>query len=494
MGNGTTTTTTTAPAEAAGATAKGAAPPPPPPVGAPPPPPPPQKYHTFEKHDPNYNGGVGLPPPPPPPPKHGVNRNDSLDVRMPLAEGTPKRPMGAANSQGQDTNATTNTPVRTPMSISGQQQQPKTPGGTTGTTTTPGARSTPGTTSRYDCSLGLLTRRFLDLVDGAPGGILDLNTAAKDLGVQKRRIYDITNVLEGIGLIEKKSKNNIQWKGLAHGGIGLSRAASTGGSGGVEHDELFAEVERLHEEERQLTESIESVRASLQGLATDADAKSKLYVSAEAIQSIPELANDTLIAVRAPQGTTLEVFDPDEAADHPLRRYQMLLKSYSGPIDIILVSNAESASEGGMGTAAAAMAPSAAAVGGPVPSPAVEPSLDGRGLDAKVMNALSSAGLRNSGVYNTPPRHGGGLPGAPMPGAGPSDAAAAAGGAFHLRPPDDDLEYLFLDPLPSTTLGPGVHGLAGVGDYGSFGAIDQLDMAAVSDVFPADEDSGKLIL
>ena len=31
---------------------------------------------------------------------------------------------------------------------------------------------------------------------------------------QKRRIYDITNVLEGIGLIEKQSKNNIQWKGF----------------------------------------------------------------------------------------------------------------------------------------------------------------------------------------------------------------------------------------------------------------------------------------
>ena len=31
--------------------------------------------------------------------------------------------------------------------------------------------------------------------------------------MKKRRIYDITNVLEGIGLIEKKSKNNIQWKG-----------------------------------------------------------------------------------------------------------------------------------------------------------------------------------------------------------------------------------------------------------------------------------------
>ena len=40
--------------------------------------------------------------------------------------------------------------------------------------------------------------------------MLDLNQAATALGVQKRRIYDITNVLEGIGLIEKRSKNNIQ--------------------------------------------------------------------------------------------------------------------------------------------------------------------------------------------------------------------------------------------------------------------------------------------
>jgi hypothetical protein len=33
------------------------------------------------------------------------------------------------------------------------------------------------------------------------------------LGVQKRRIYDITNVLEGIGLVEKKSKNTVHWTG-----------------------------------------------------------------------------------------------------------------------------------------------------------------------------------------------------------------------------------------------------------------------------------------
>lgn len=42
---------------------------------------------------------------------------------------------------------------------------------------------------------------------------MDLNEAVKTLDVQKRRIYDITNVLEGIGLIRKVSKNNIRWEG-----------------------------------------------------------------------------------------------------------------------------------------------------------------------------------------------------------------------------------------------------------------------------------------
>ena len=32
--------------------------------------------------------------------------------------------------------------------------------------------------------------------------------------MQKRRIYDITNVLEGIGLIEKYKKNKIKWTSL----------------------------------------------------------------------------------------------------------------------------------------------------------------------------------------------------------------------------------------------------------------------------------------
>lgn len=51
----------------------------------------------------------------------------------------------------------------------------------------------------------------MDLVKTAPDGVLDLNEVATTLGVRKRRVYDITNVLDGIHLIQKISKNLIQW-------------------------------------------------------------------------------------------------------------------------------------------------------------------------------------------------------------------------------------------------------------------------------------------
>ncbi|KAJ3035938.1 Transcription factor e2fc [Rhizophlyctis rosea] len=61
-------------------------------------------------------------------------------------------------------------------------------------------------------SLGLLTTKFVEILRDAEGGVLDLNAAAAQLNVQKRRIYDITNVLEGVDLIEKSAKNYVRWK------------------------------------------------------------------------------------------------------------------------------------------------------------------------------------------------------------------------------------------------------------------------------------------
>uniref|UniRef100_A0A665TR33 E2F/DP family winged-helix DNA-binding domain-containing protein n=1 Tax=Echeneis naucrates TaxID=173247 RepID=A0A665TR33_ECHNA len=67
-------------------------------------------------------------------------------------------------------------------------------------------------------SLNMLTLKFVNLLQEAEGGILDLKDAVRILAVgQKRRIYDITNVLEGIGLIMKISKRRVKWMGTMPG-------------------------------------------------------------------------------------------------------------------------------------------------------------------------------------------------------------------------------------------------------------------------------------
>ena len=56
-----------------------------------------------------------------------------------------------------------------------------------------------------------LTKKFIHLLVESDEQSLDLNQAVLDLQVQKRRIYDITNVLEGINLIKRFKKNNVKW-------------------------------------------------------------------------------------------------------------------------------------------------------------------------------------------------------------------------------------------------------------------------------------------
>ncbi|XP_041027728.1 transcription factor E2FA-like isoform X1 [Juglans microcarpa x Juglans regia] len=190
---------------------------------------------------------------------------------------------------------------------------------------------TPGS-CRYNSSLGLLTKRFINLLKQAEDGILDLNKAAGTLEVQKRRIYDITNVLEGIGIIEKKLKNRIHWKGLDASRPGV-----------VEDDasELQAELENLFMQEQSLDDQIRVMQERLRDLSEDENNQKWLFVTKEDIKGIPCLQNETLLAIKAPHGTTLEAPDPDEAVDYAQRRYRIILRSTVAPIDVYLVSQFE---------------------------------------------------------------------------------------------------------------------------------------------------------
>jgi len=184
--------------------------------------------------------------------------------------------------------------------------------------------------SRSDNSLGLLTKRFIALREGSEGGIMDLNVSADTLGVQKRRIYDITNVLEGIGLIEKRNKNQIQWKTMS----------LCGDDEEVSGDPQMNErIRGLQDEESLLDQQIGQMKENLRVLADDPDNQDRLYLTESDLKSLQCFADDTIISIRAPSGTSLEVPDPnlDDGAEG--KSYRMILRSTGGPIVCILVNN-----------------------------------------------------------------------------------------------------------------------------------------------------------
>ncbi|CAG7838581.1 unnamed protein product [Allacma fusca] len=184
---------------------------------------------------------------------------------------------------------------------------------------------TPG--SRYEKSLGLLTTRFVTLLQKAKDGVLDLKEAADILAVrQKRRIYDITNVLEGIGLIEKKTKNAIQWKGA---------------SPGTNTEEFVARVERLKDEVRRL-DKIEKdmdkhrqwLEQSLRNITEEPSNIKYAYVKQEDITESFE--DQTLVAIKRPKIVHMD-FPVIEKAGEPTK-YKIVMKAAKEPIHSFLVN------------------------------------------------------------------------------------------------------------------------------------------------------------
>ncbi|NXN27060.1 E2F4 factor, partial [Nycticryphes semicollaris] len=183
--------------------------------------------------------------------------------------------------------------------------------------------------SRHEKSLGLLTTKFVSLLQEAKDGVLDLKLAADTLAVrQKRRIYDITNVLEGIGLIEKKSKNSIQWKGV---GPGCNTRE-------IAHKliELKADIEDLEQREQELEQQKMWVQQSIKNVTEDVQNSRYPLNCSLSLPDQSVFTGDTLLAIRAPSGTRLEVPIPEGLNGQ--KKYQIHLKSTSGPIDVLLVN------------------------------------------------------------------------------------------------------------------------------------------------------------
>uniref|UniRef100_A0A4W6EQ17 E2F/DP family winged-helix DNA-binding domain-containing protein n=1 Tax=Lates calcarifer TaxID=8187 RepID=A0A4W6EQ17_LATCA len=166
---------------------------------------------------------------------------------------------------------------------------------------------------RPDVSLGLLTRGFLELLLAAPNGSLDLRQVASSLQTRKRRVYDITNVLDGINLIQKESANRIKGKFPISNFLWKNQ------------QRFQRELENLKLVEDTLDGLIKSCAQQLFDMTDDVENSVYPFTPDRGQRS----RDQTAIIVKAPEETKLEIPPPKEDS------IQVHLKAGKGPIMVL---------------------------------------------------------------------------------------------------------------------------------------------------------------
>ncbi|XP_034384164.1 transcription factor E2F6 isoform X2 [Cyclopterus lumpus] len=172
---------------------------------------------------------------------------------------------------------------------------------------------------RTDVSLGVLTRRFLELLLASPDGSVDLRQVTTILQTRRRRVYDITNVLEGISLMEKESTNKFKWIG----------SCQISGFLRINQQKFQRELENLKLVEETLDSLIKSCAQQLFDMTDDVQNAKSAYVTNEDVGRLAAFREQTVLVVKAPEETKLEVPAPKED------NIQVHLKGGKGPITVL---------------------------------------------------------------------------------------------------------------------------------------------------------------
>lgn len=177
------------------------------------------------------------------------------------------------------------------------------------------------------------------ILQACPGAAVDINEAAQRLQVPKRRIYDITNVLEGVGMIDKRSKNVVAWKGSE---------AILGSTIDEEAKESMIQYRReigsLHKEEALLDHWIEHLEKETKSLYSDLPYVETNDILRAVLESSGDPPKETLVdnegnpqqaflAVHTPYDGIAQIPEPspeEEAAEGQHSEHKLYVGSLRG--------------------------------------------------------------------------------------------------------------------------------------------------------------------
>ncbi|KAL3129858.1 E2F/DP family winged-helix DNA-binding domain protein [Cryptosporidium hominis] len=141
--------------------------------------------------------------------------------------------------------------------------------------------------SRAESGLLLLTEKVIEYAKQSPKYEIDLQSVENKLGVPRRRLYDITNVLEAVGLFTKPRHNIYK----------LNMDMSSGLLQDEENDEniIFYTKSQL-----ELEQAISKIKDSIQELIQVGQEQGLLYADRETLSKLCPVNTNTIVSISMP--------------------------------------------------------------------------------------------------------------------------------------------------------------------------------------------------
>ena len=145
---------------------------------------------------------------------------------------------------------------------------------------------------------------------------ININDLVKELSVKKRRIYDITNVLQGIGYIEKNGKNEFLWtktykkKNQNSNNLNTSNSLNEYLSN---YATLKNEIEKLKKEDKEIEVTLNKFKDEFNIISKKQDFSKYSYITFNDISNLSKDDNLDFMVIKATKGTIINVIDDDES-------------------------------------------------------------------------------------------------------------------------------------------------------------------------------------
>ena len=172
---------------------------------------------------------------------------------------------------------------------------------------------------KQENSLSLLTQNFLGYIKKKGRVRISINDLVNDLKVKKRRIYDITNVLQGIGYLDKMGKNNFLW--IKNNDSDEHTPPCSGSSKKdiisenyiSNYSQLKKEFDELKSKNKELDDLLDKYREEFKLISEKNEFKIYGYTTFNDIIELSKNEKVHFMLIKAPKGTLINVIDDEEA-------------------------------------------------------------------------------------------------------------------------------------------------------------------------------------